>query len=173
MTPEAQKIEAMLFLAGEPVGLDELGQLIDRSEKEVPQYVREVGSCLEGHGLTLIATDRRVQLATAPDVAGFLKRYIQDEAQELSASAAETLAIIAYRGPISRMDIDAIRGVDSRRILRQLVARDLIEKRIDSKAILYAVSEGFLQHMGLRSVEELPDYGKLRDNDHKGIAQDV
>lgn len=165
MTPEAQKIEAVLFLAGEMVLYEELGRLIDRPSNEVEQFVEEATLSLAGHGLSLLKTDTGVQLVTSSDVAGFLKRFIEDEAQELSCAAAETLALVAYRGPISRVDIDAIRGVDSRRMLRQLVLRGLVEKRGDGKKPEYTISEGFLQNMGINSVVELPEYDTLSSHE--------
>jgi segregation and condensation protein B len=169
LTAEAQKIEALLFLAGESVSVNELARLIDRTPVQTQPFIDEASRSLEGHGICIIKAEEMVQISTSPAVAEYLKQYVKEEAQELSAAAAETLAIVAYRGPISRVEIDAIRGVDSRRMLRQLYARDLVRKTGEAHAPKYAISEQFLHKMGVRHVSELPEYDNL--SSHEKVQQ--
>lgn len=162
MTDDVRKIEALLFLAGEPVSFNELARLIQKSGEETRSCVKQLVTLLAGHGLALIQTDTHVQLATSTLVSDYLQQFLQGEAAALSTAAAETLAIIAYRGPISRIDIEAIRGVDCRRMLRQLIARGLIRRERHGTALpTYSVTEDFLQHVGMTSREELPDFASL------------
>lgn len=158
-----QKIEALLFLAGEAVSLQELARLLTTEVSQIEVHVHELQDAYQGHGLSILSTESRVQLVTSATVASFVQDFLQHEAQELSAASAETLAIIAYRGPISRFDISAIRGVDSRRILQQLLLRNLIRKKTEgaSRAVHYVISEEFLQHLGLSHVAQLPDFSAL------------
>jgi segregation and condensation protein B len=166
MTIQAQQIEALLFLAGDAVARNELARLVGCSVEELENYASELVTQLENHGLSLITTDSHIQLVTSPTVAEYLSKYLADESNDLTAAAAETLAIIAYRAPITRIDLDAIRGVDSRSILRQLVSRGLVRKNSDGDRVpKYVVTEEFMQHMGLRSNKELPDFDQLSSHE--------
>ncbi len=159
MSPQAQKIEALLFLAGEAVERSELVRLIECTPDELQLYLTELIASFAAHGLTIIETKTHLQLVTAANVASFLASYGKDEIQELSGAAAETLSLVAYRGPISRAEIELIRGVDSRRIIRQLQSRGLVRKLSENEHTPhYVVSEEFLQNLGLTKVTELPDF---------------
>jgi segregation and condensation protein B len=164
MTPLAQKIEALLFLAGEAVALEEMPRVLECSGEDVLAALAEIRQELHDGGLTLIQTETHVQLTTSPRVGSFVANFVQTEAQSLSAAAAETLSIIAYRGPLERSEIDLIRGVDSRRMVRQLLARGLVRKTDDTKLrARYIITEEFLQFMGLQKREELPRFAELSD----------
>lgn len=165
MTPAAQQIEALLFLSGEAVALKELARLAQCSPSEVQLYLAELSQALTDHGLTILTTDTHAQLVTSPAVADYVRQYIATEAQELSAAAAETLALVAYRGPLTRTDIDVIRGVDSRHMIRQLTARALIRRTPKSQPTTYTITEEFLQHLGLTSTAELPEYDTLSNHE--------
>lgn len=167
MNALTQKIEVLLFLAGEPVSYQEMARVLGSTTAEVEAEVEVLRAALDRHGLSLLRTEGRVQLVTSAAAASFVQTFLQGEVRELSPAAAETLAIIAYRGPISRYDITAIRGVDSRRILQQLLLRGLIRKKTEapSRASLYVVSEEFLQHAGLTDVTQLPDYATLSSDE--------
>lgn len=170
MNETLQKIEALLFLAGEAVSYQELGQLIGRTAAEAKEGVKALGEELRDHGLTITATATHAQLTTSLGVSEYLQKFLQGPAQQLSAAAAETLTIIAYRGPITRLDIEAIRGVDSRRMLRQLVARGLVRRRkLPSQLPQYSITEEFLQFLGITAVEALPRFEELRN--HEKIEQ--
>lgn len=165
-----RKIEALLFLAGEAVSYKELGQLIGQDVAGAKKGVAALAQELHDHGLAITATDTHAQLTTSLQVAQYLQQFLQGEAQHLSAAAAETLAIIAYRGPITRLDIEAIRGVDSRRMVRQLVARGLIRRRkLPAQLPQYSITEEFLQYLGLTAREQLPRFDELHS--HEKIEQ--
>lgn len=170
MDEALQKIEALLFLAGEAVSYQELGQLIGQSAAEAAAGVAALQKELAHHGLTITATATHAQLTTSPDVSEYLQKFVQGPTQQLSAAAAETLSIIAYRGPITRLDVEAIRGVDSRRILRQLVARGLVRRRkLPSRQPQYSITEEFLQFLGITTRELLPRFEELHT--HEKIEQ--
>lgn len=167
MTDIAQKIEAILFLAGEAVQYSELTRLLKINREELKNYLVELVDSFGSHGLAVLQTDSHVQLVTSASVAEFVAEFVDSESREISAAAAETLAIIAYRGPITRYDIDAIRGVDSRRIVQQLVLRGLILKQPTSgtRAATYVVTAEFLQHIGIADKSQLPDYEVLSQDE--------
>ncbi len=163
MNGDVQKIEALLFLAGEAVHIAELARLTQTSETKVRANLEILSTALAGHGLTVVRSASHAQLTTSKIVSEYLQQFLQGEATTLSAAAAETLAIIAYRGPITRLDVEAIRGVDCRRMVRQLLARGLIRKhRAGERLPTYSISEEFLQHVGITRREELPDFDKLQ-----------
>ena len=162
MDETLRKLEALLFLAGEAVSYKELGQLIDQPAPSAKAAVEKLRTALRDHGLTIVTTDSHAQLTTSRHVTAYLQRFLQGEAQQLSAAAAETLAIIAYRGPMNRIAIEAIRGVDCRRMIRQLVARGLVRrKKLPEQLPVYSITEDFLQHLGLTRREDLPKFEEL------------
>lgn len=161
MNATTQKIEAMLFLAGTAVAKAELCQRLDISVEGLEEHLRELANDLADHGLALVVTDSHAQLTTSPAVASWVQAFIQEEIQNLSAASAETLAIIAYRGPVTRLDVDAIRGVESRRIIQQLLSRGLIQKETKPRGSLYTIAPEFLTHLGLRTRADLPRFAEL------------
>ncbi len=166
MTPLAQKIQALLFTAGEAVSLSDLASLTKTSDKDLQNACMELSQALEGSGLTLVSTDTSVQLATSPSIGEFLAEFDTQETPELSRSAMETLSIIAYRGPIVRFDVDIIRGVDSRRMIRQLLRRGMVRQiRVSGKTPLYDITEEFLSHIGVAKREDMPNFEKLSSSE--------
>lgn len=170
MTDTAQKIEALLFLAGEAVSRRELGRLLQLTPPAVAAAVAELHAALSERGISLVETATHVQLATSPAVSEYVTTYIQGETRDISAAAAETLAIIAYRGPVTRAEIDAIRGIDSRRMIRSLLVRGLIRRDSSSQeATGYSITPEFLLHLGLQRREELPRFAEL--SSHEKITE--
>ncbi|HLC49225.1 MAG TPA: SMC-Scp complex subunit ScpB [Candidatus Andersenbacteria bacterium] len=162
MNQISQRIEALLFTAGEAVPKTELQELTKTSEGELTAALQELEQHTQESGLTIIITATHVQLVTSPNVAGFLAQFNKDTNHELSKAALETLSLIAYRGPLVRFEIDAIRGVDSTRIIRQLFLRGLVRQlRMSSKAPQYDVTEEFLSHLGITTKHELPNFTEL------------
>ena len=162
MTSLAQHLEALLFTAGEAVTLSDLSQLLNVSEEQIKKALEELSNELKNHGLALVITNTHAQLVTSQEVAEFLAQFAEEGGNELSKAAMETLSVIAYKGPISRYDIDSIRGVDSRRMIRQLLLRGLLRQiRTSGKASLYDISEDALMHLGITKKEELPEFENL------------
>ncbi|MBI3251333.1 MAG: SMC-Scp complex subunit ScpB [Candidatus Andersenbacteria bacterium] len=166
MTQAAQHIEALLFVAGEAVPKKDLAKLAGLDEAQLADVLLELSQSLTGHGIVLMDTAQGVQLVTSPDVGAFLETFLAEGTSALSRAASETLALVAYRGPVSRYDLEAIRGVDCRRILSHLVFRGLVVKEpTDGQAMLYDISADFLMHMGITAKEQLPQYEALRNNE--------
>lgn len=162
MNEITKHIEALLFVAGEPVAKNELSELLGAELTHIEEGILELKQSLREHGLAVTETDTHVQLVTSPEVADLLAQFLKEEPRPLSKAAAETLAIIAYRGPVSRYDIDVLRGVDSRTMVRQLLRRGIIKQSASKgNTILYDVSEDFLLHVGLEHKEELPQFAAL------------
>ena len=155
------KLEALLFIAPEPVTTAQLSAALDVAPSVVERGLNELESSLATRGLRLQRNAGRVQLTTAPQLAELIERFLGLEATtHLSRAALETLAIIAYQQPVTRPQIDAIRGVNSDSMLKSLLHKGLILEsgRADSpgRPILYSTTPEFLQHFGLNSVLELP-----------------
>ena len=166
MTTAAQRIEALLFLSGDYVSRQELSRLISCPTSQVDKYLSEISDNLSASGLSLVATNTHVQLVTAPLVADFIKKFVANESADLTPAVAETLSIIAYRGPIDRPSIDLIRGIDSHRLVRQLLSRNLITKKNSQRRLTnYVITTEFLVSLGLTKISDLPDYEKLSSSD--------
>jgi segregation and condensation protein B len=167
MTSITQHIEALLFTAGEAVTISDLKQLLGVSEEDIKESLQELSQSLEHHGLSLIITDRHAQLVTGEVTAEFLSQFMQEGENELSKAAMETLSVIAYRGPITRYDVDTIRGVDSRRMIRQLLLRGLLQQiRTAGQASKYDISEDALMKLGITKKQDLPEFSSLSLSQH-------
>lgn len=154
-------IESVLFAAGEPVSLTELAKTVGISKGELKKQLEEMTREYTDRGLRLVVDERTVQLVTAPEAADTLGRFLQEELRgKLSRSALEVLAIVAYRGPVTRPEIERIRGVQSAQPLRTLAIRGLItdvgRKEEPGRPILYDVTLELYKHLGISRREELP-----------------
>lgn len=157
----ARYLEAVLFVADAPVELGTLAQLLQCSTEQVEAGLQALEAQLDRRGLRLQRFRNRVRMVTAPDMAPVVERFLGlNLSARLSQAALETLAIIAYRQPITRAEIDRIRGVQSSGVIRTLLARELIEEvgRLDTVGhpILYGTTFRFLEYFGLKSLDELP-----------------
>jgi segregation and condensation protein B len=155
------KIEAMLFVSAEPVTVQQLAQALDVTPSVVERGLKELEDDLQTRGLRLQRSAGRVQLTTAPELAGLVENFLGLEAvTHLSRAALETLAIIAYQQPVTRPQVDAVRGVNSDAMLKSLLSKGLIQEtgRAEGpgRPILYSTTPEFLQHFGLNSIMELP-----------------
>lgn len=167
----AAHIEACLFVATKLVSLRELAKATGVSEDEVAAAVADLiqSRNTESSGIHLIQLDGSVQLVSSPNCAEIVGKMAKDElAPELTRPSLEALTIIAYRGPVTKPEIEAIRGVNCSLILRNLLMRGLIEERDDAQRMqpVYTLSPDALRFMGLHSKEELPDYATLHANAH-------
>jgi len=160
--------EALLFIAATPLSVSELVKATEATPEEIVAALDELARQLQtgGRGLRLQLHDERYALTSAPPAARAVARLLGlSRTERLSAAALETLAIVAYRGPVTRGEIEAIRGVDSSGVSQTLVARELIEavgrRTTVGQPIEYAVTAGFLRHFGLASLAELPPLGEV------------
>lgn len=165
----AAAIEALLMVADGPVHPADIAQAIGVEVRDVAEAFRAIetrsdrGWILQRHG-------DQVQLTTAPRFAEYVRRFLGIERQSrLSAASLEALAIVAYRQPVTRSEIEAVRGVDCTGVLATLIQRNLIEAvgRQDSPGtpILYGTTPEFLMHFGLGSLDELPPLGDVNGQD--------
>src|SRR3989344_6695336 len=119
-----QKIEALLFYKNELLEIKKLSQLLGEKEEKIRETLRNLANSFENRGICLIMTDAEVSLATAPEMKDFIEKITKDEMnKEIGRAGLETLAIILYNGPVSRREVDYIRGVNSTFVLRNLSIR--------------------------------------------------
>ncbi len=155
-------IEAILFVSAERVGTQEMLDLLDISAADFKLIMRELmfEYQQEKRGLQIIALDGGYIMGTKPEYAELLTRMVKPERLKLSPAALETLAIIAYQQPVTRAEIEQIRGVKVERILSNLLEKGIIKedghKAVVGKPIIYRTSYEFLKIFGLSSLEELP-----------------
>lgn len=156
---EAQ-LEGLLFVAEKPLSRREIGLLAGVDRATVDERLGDLEVSLAGRGIRLILAGDRVELATAPEAGALVAKYVGADAVRLSPSALETLAIVAYRQPVTKAAIERIRGVDSDYTVRALLHRRLIAEQGRSEApgrpILYGTGFEFLERFGLTSLDDLP-----------------
>ncbi len=159
------RIEALLFVAAGAVPPLQLATALDIPLRVIENHLDilelRLASNAVPHGLRLQRHHGRVQLTTSPDLAVDVERFLGLEAtSKLSRAALETLAIIAYQQPVTRPEIDAVRGVSSDGVLKSLLSKGLVQEvgraERPGRPILYTTTSDFLQHFGLNSLEELP-----------------
>jgi len=161
-------IESLLFAAGEPLSLKRLSKITGEEERKVKEALEKLSEELknQNRGIRLLNNNEEWLMVTAPETTPFVQKLKKEVIEgDLSAVSQETLAIIAYRGPITRAQINEIRGVDSSYILHQLLLRELIERSVHTEkynAYVYSISFSFLQHLGVNNVQELPQYEEFK-----------
>ncbi len=156
-----QLVESLLFVAGEAVTVVQLARALELPADAIELALAELEAQCRGRGMRVQRHGELVQLVSAPESARAVARFLGVQASgRLSPAALEVLAIIAYRQPLTRAQVDSIRGVDSSGTLRALLARDLVAEvgRLETvgRPILYATTPLFLQQFGLTSLAELP-----------------
>ncbi len=151
---------AVLFAADEPLPVAELARLLDVRAAQLQRVAKRLGE-MPPPGLLLQRDEDRLQLVTAPPSARFVRRLrgLEEQAR-LSRAALEVLAVVAYRQPATRAEIETIRGVNGDRALSSLLARGLVaevgRRETVGRPVLFGTTLGFLEHLGLRSLEDLP-----------------
>jgi len=160
--------ESVLFMYGREISFSRIGELLELSEDEVSETIEQLQKEYkrrENCGLHIIVQDEQVQMVTHPSSATIIEQITKKELEgPLTPVASEVLAIIAYRGPINKIDIEAIRGVNCSFTLRNLLRRGLIERIVsdDSRHLQqYKITIDFLRVLGIDSVSELPEYEEL------------
>lgn len=153
-------LEALLFVAERPLTRREIGTLAGIDRLTVDARLGDLEVSLRNRGLRLLLSGDRVELATAPEAGALVARYVGADAVRLSPASLETMAIIAYRQPITKAAIERIRGVDSDYTVRSLIHRRLVVELSRSEApgrpILYGTAFDFLERFGLTSLDDLP-----------------
>jgi len=164
------QIEALLFVAVEPVTPGQLATVLDTTTTQINHALDELDASFLTRGLRLQRHNSRVQLTTAPETSESIERFLGLEAvSHLSRAALEALAIIAYQQPVTRPQVDSVRGVNSDGVMRSLLSKGLIQEggRAEGpgRPILYSTTPEFLQHFGLNSLTELPPFERKENSE--------
>jgi len=164
----ALRLEGILFVADRPVAVSELAQVLDAPRPAVERALASLAEACGARGVRLQRNNGHVQLVSAPEAAEDIQRFMGLEASaRLSRAALETLSIIAYRQPLTRPEIDALRGVDSDGVMRTLLARGLVEvvgrRETVGHPIEFGTTFQFLEYFGLASLADLPPLEGLDD----------
>lgn len=165
------RIESILFIAAKPMPVKKLAEICDATRDETNDALDRIAERFDGEasGVRLLRNGDSVQLATSPDNASVVQEYLKDETTgELTKPSLETLTIVAYRGPVTKAELEQVRGVNCSLILRNLLMRGLVEASGEPSDITtrFQVTMDFLRFLGVSSVEELPDYDKLRSHEN-------
>jgi segregation and condensation protein B len=170
MSAIKSQLESLLFVANKPLATKELAELLKIKASEVDEVLEELSQdyTRANSGLQLIKNNGKHQLVSSAENAAIVQEFIKDETSgELSRPSLEALTVIAYRGPITKIDLDRIRGVNCSLILRNLLIRGLIEEKVDKdkEVSFYNVTMDFIRYLGVNKLEDLPDYARLHQDD--------
>ena len=155
-------VEAVLFYKATPQKISTLKKLFAVNDEAWQTGIARLEERLENSALRLIQTDTEIQLVTAPELSEFVEAMRKDELSgNIGKAGAETLAIILYQGPVTRADIDKIRGVNSSFILRNLLVRGLIERKSLQNSYTFSISTALLQQLGITKRESLPRFSEF------------
>lgn len=169
---ELAGLEAVLFVANEPLTVERCAEVLQLNPADVLEMINELkerytqSTC----GLVMVEVNGGYKLGTKPEMSPYIEALYRQPAQGLSGAALEVLAIIAYKQPVTKGEVDFLRGVQSDRALATLVEKTLVKEigRKDGpgRPILYGTTEQFLIHFGLKSLEELPElnFESLKEN---------
>lgn len=156
------KIEALLFYKAAPINKITLMKTLGCEEDDFHEAVDTIRKRQENSALRLLETEEEIQLATAPEVSDFIAEQQKDELKsDIGKAGAETLAIILYREPVSRAEIDRIRGVNSSFILRNLMIRGLVQRKNLKGTQVYSITPALLQHLGVEQKYNLKRYAEF------------
>ncbi|HBM81978.1 MAG: SMC-Scp complex subunit ScpB [Clostridiales bacterium] len=156
-------IEGLLFTSGEPLSLDEISGILEMKKSKVRDIINEMIEEFnkDRRGIQVIEFRDKYQLCTRPEHAKYIKRLLKPKPrQSLSRAALETLAIIAYKQPVTRQSIDSIRGVKSDKIIESLIEKKLVKDagRLETpgRPIIYKTTDEFLKYFSLKDISDLP-----------------
>jgi len=168
--PIKSKIESLLFISAKPMTAKQLSELLKKKEDEVKEAGEQLVEEYKENkkGIQIIKNGSKYQMVSAPENSQIVQEFVHDETTgELSRPSLETLTIIAYRGPISKINLDRIRGVNCSLILRNLLLRGLVEAKADKLKddTYYTVTLDFVRFLGINDIKELPDFERLSKDD--------
>jgi len=165
------KIESLLFVSSDPISFSDIRKACDLKKQETQDALAKIKEKYKkenGCGMIFVEAGDKYQFVSNPDNSKLVKDFLKsDISGDLTDPAIETLSIIAYRGPVTKPEIEQIRGINCSLILRNLLIRGLIEKYEDKKINLprYSVTHDFIKFLGISSVCELPDYEVLSNSE--------
>ncbi len=160
------QIEAVLFWKAEPISIKRLSEILERNESEIKSSILILEKRLEGSGLSLIQMNDEITLSTSVEVSSLIIKLTKEELiRDLGKAGLETISIILYQGPISRAEIDYIRGVNSQFIIRNLIVRGLVDKvdnPNDQRSFLYKATFELISYLGISKISDLPDFETVK-----------
>lgn len=166
MNSLACSLEAVLFYAAEPMTRARLATILSVSEEEVDDAAASLAGSLAESGIRMLHVNDMYELVTAPEASEAVSALRKEVlSRDLGKAGAETLSVVLYRGPLTRAQIEQIRGLNCAYVLRTLLIRGLIEKLPDpnnSRILVYRPTSLLLRHLGVSAVEELPEYATIR-----------
>ena len=166
MSKLAGEIEALLFFKNEPIKRSWLETTLKKTPEEVKEALAELKNALREHGMVLMELEDKVALRSAPEYSSTIEKLQKEElSKDLGKAGLETLSIVLNRAPVTRAEIDYVRGVNSTFILRNLLIRGLIEKVSnpkDARSFLYKPTFQLLSFLGISNINELPEYESVR-----------
>ena len=161
-------VECLLFVASEPVSAKDIAEALELEEVRVEEAIQDLRQSLAHvSGLQIVRVAGGYQLCTRPEYSEYVSMFLRPSPYKLSKAALETLAIIAYRQPVTQPEVEAIRGVSADGVMKNLLDKGLIRevgrRPTVGRPILYSTSEQFLQHFGINDLTDLPDVDELPD----------
>jgi len=170
MSSLKSKIESLLFITTKPLSSKRLADLTKFKTREVEEAAKELAEEYnqKDKGIQLVKSGSSYQMVTQPDNSKLVKDLVKEEITgELTRPQLEALTIVAYRGPVTKPELEQIRGVNCSLILRNLMIRGLVESKEDKKKmqVCYNVTMDFMRHLGINDILELPDYEKLNGSE--------
>lgn len=168
----AAKIESLLFISIRPLSVKELMERLEVKKKEEVEAAIDalmLKHNVEGSGIAIQKIEDKIQMVTSATNSQMVSDYLKEEVSgELTPASLETLTVIAYRGPITKPELELIRGVNCSLILRNLLIRGLVEEKKTSKDLVpsYQITFDFLRYLGLSEAKELPDFDKLNSDEN-------
>ncbi len=162
-----KQIEAILFYTAEPTKLSFLAKTLEVKLPLVEEAIKNLSQSLGERGIKLVVHNEEASLVTAPELGELIERIIKEERErDLGRAGIETLTIIAYKGPVTKKEIEYIRGVNSQYALRNLLLRGLIERGVskeDERMVVYNITSDTIRFLGLNSIVDLPEYQASRE----------
>lgn len=158
-------LEALLFVKTEPLSIKKLSEILKTDEDTIKNSIQSLKEKLNGRGVRLLLKGDEVMLGTAPEASSVIEAILKEElSKDLGRAGIETIAIVLYKGPVTKNEIDFIRGVNSQFILRNLLVRGMVERiqNPNGRGALYRSTFDLLRHMGVMEINELPDYEEIR-----------
>lgn len=165
-------IESLLFASGDPMKVKDIASILECSESYTKEMLEELRMEYnkEERGIKLVCINKTYQLVTKPENSDYIQKILKTNSrQSLSQAAIESLAIIAYKQPITRVEIDEIRGVKSESAIQRLLERNIIKecgrKEVIGRPILYGTTDEFLRQFQLENLKELPTIAELSEKE--------
>lgn len=176
MNKRSKQVEALLFYLNEEVGKKRLAELVGCTLAELEEALADIRDERRDSGIVLVETSTTVSLGTAAEAASLIEAIIEaEQVSPLSKAALETLSVVLYQAPVSRAEIDVVRGVNSLYSIRNLLVRGLISRRSIEGKVVYEPTVETLKLLGIANQSELPDYSEVLqkiDQIVKGQSED-